>query len=147
MDKNEFVKYATKREKKSPSIKNFILAYVSGGLVCVIGQAFADLYKFWGLAEKNASTLASVTLVFLAGLFTGIGVFDKAAKQCGAGLLVPITGFSNAVTSPAIDAKSEGFIMGVGAEIFKIAGPVVVYGNLVAVIYGIIYYIFLCVTR
>lgn len=145
MDKKAFVKYAAKREKRSPSIKNCILAFVSGGLVCVTGQALADIYILWGLSEKNASTLSSVSLVFLAGLFTGIGIFDKAAKLCGAGLLVPITGFSNAVTSPAIDAKSEGYIMGVGAEMFKIAGPVVVYGNLTATVYGIIYYISLCI--
>ncbi|MDD4124994.1 MAG: SpoVA/SpoVAEb family sporulation membrane protein [Eubacteriales bacterium] len=145
MDKNAFVKYATGREKRSPSLKNSILAFISGGLVCLAGQGLADLYKMAGMAEKSSATLASVTLVFLAGLFTGIGCFDKAAKICGAGLLVPITGFSNAVTSPAIDAKSEGFIMGVGAEMFKIAGPVVVYGNLVAVVYGIIYYISLCI--
>ncbi len=145
MDKKAFAKYATDREKRTPMFKNCILAFISGGLICMAGQGFADLYKLAGMAEKSSSTLASVTLVFLAGLFTGIGCFDKAAKICGAGLLVPITGFSNAVTSPAIEAKSEGFIMGVGAEMFKIAGPVVVYGNLVAVIYGVIYYISLCI--
>jgi len=145
MDKKAFVEYATNREKRSPALKNCVLAFISGGLICMAGQGFADLYKLTGMADKSSSTLASVTLVFLAGLFTGIGCFDKGAKIFGAGFLVPITGFSNAVTSPAIDAKSEGFIMGVGAEIFKIAGPVVVYGNLVAVIYGIIYYISLCI--
>jgi stage V sporulation protein AC len=145
MDKQEFVKYATSREKKSPTVKNCIIAFISGGLVCMAGKGFADIYKIAGMTEKSSSVLASVTLVFLAGLFTGIGCFDKASKVCGAGLLVPITGFSNAVTSPAIEAKSEGFVMGVGAEMFKIAGPVIVYGNLFAVIYGVIYYIYSCI--
>ncbi|MFA6730678.1 MAG: SpoVA/SpoVAEb family sporulation membrane protein [Eubacteriales bacterium] len=144
MNKQEYVKYVEDREKKSPVIKNSILAFVSGGLVCVMGRGFADLYKSAGMGEKPSVVLASVTLVFLAGLFTGIGCFDKVSKFCGAGLLVPITGFSNAVGAPAIEARSEGFIMGVGAEIFKIAGPVILYGNLTAVAYGIIYYICKC---
>lgn len=145
MEKGEFIRYATSREKRTPTFKNCVFAFFTGGVVCMAGQGISDLYKLWGLAEKTSATLASVTLVFFAGLFTGIGIFDKAAKVCGAGLLVPITGFSNAVTSPAIEAKSEGFIMGVGAEMFKIAGPVVVYGNLVAILYGIFYYLTLCI--
>ncbi len=99
------------------------------------------LYNAFLSDEKVAATLASVTLVFLSGLFTGIGWFDKLAKYAGAGTLVPITGFANAVASPAIEAKSEGYIKGVAAQMFVIAGPVIVYGSAASVIYGIIYYI------
>lgn len=141
MNKAYYVRYVEKREKKTPCVKNCLLAFICGGAVCCLGKAFSDLYALCGIDSKTAVTLSSVTLIFLAGLATGIGCFDKAAKVFGAGLLVPITGFSNAVSSPAIEAKSEGFIMGVGAEMFKIAGPVIVYGNLTAVIYGVIYYI------
>ena len=106
----------------------------------MIGKALGDLYVYIGISEDISKTLVSVTLIFFAGLCTGIGCFDKAARYLGAGLLVPITGFSNAVASKAIEARSEGMVMGVGAEMFKVAGPVIVYGNLVAVIYGVIYY-------
>lgn len=141
MNKNDYSKYVEKREKKSPTLKNCLFAFISGGIVCVIGKALHDLYYFFGMAEKTSSALSSVSLVFLAGLLTGAGIYPKIAKKSGAGLFVPITGFANSITSAAIEAKSEGFIMGVGAEMFSIAGPVIVYGNLSAVIYGVIYYI------
>ncbi len=140
MNKNEYVKYTDKRAAKSPCLLNCIKAFFVGGLICLIGQGLIALYEMLGIDHETASPLASVTLVFLAGLLTGIGVFDKIAKFAGAGTLVPITGFSNAVASPAIEAKSEGFVNGVGVKMFIIAGPVIVYGTLASVIYGIIYY-------
>lgn len=140
MTNKEYCKYVAGREKRSPCLRNSVFAFLSGGLICVIGKALGDLYVYIGISEDISKTLVSVTLIFFAGLCTGIGCFDKAARYLGAGLLVPITGFSNAVASEAIEARSEGMVMGVGAEMFKIAGPVIVYGNLVAVIYGVIYY-------
>ena len=141
MNKSEYVKFVERREKKSLSVKNCLFAFLGGGGVCVLGRALHDLYVTYGLAEKTASAMSSVTLIFLAGLLTGIGFYPKIAKHCGAGLFVPITGFSNSITSAAIEAKSEGFITGVGAEVFRLAGPVIVYGNLASCIYGVIYYI------
>lgn len=140
MNKNEYLAYTEKRAKKSNCVVNGIKAFLIGGLICAIGQGILELYLYLGVAEETAKTLESVTLIFLAGLFTGIGWFDKIAKHAGAGTLVPITGFSNAVTSPAIDAKSEGFVMGVASQMFVIAGPVIVYGTVVSIIYGIIYF-------
>ena len=99
-----------------------------------------NLYLWTGLSEKQSGTLASVTLIFLAGLLTGIGIFDRIAKFAGAGTLVPITGFANAVASPAIDAKSEGYVLGVAAKMFSIAGPVIVFGTASSVIYGVVYW-------
>ena len=144
MNKKEYSVYVTKREKRSPSVKNCVFAFVSGGALCVLGKALSDLYSALGAGEELVAALVPVTLVFAAGLFTGIGVYDKAARVCGAGMFVPITGFSNAVASSAIEARSEGMVTGAGAEIFRIAGPVIVYGNAAAVIYGIAYYIYLC---
>ncbi len=144
MNKSDYVKYVEKREKRSPSIKNCLFAFLSGGTVCVLGRALHDLYTALSLAEKTSSALSSVTLIFLSSLLTGIGIYPKIARHCGAGLFVPITGFSNSITSSAIEAKSEGFIMGVGAEMFRLAGPVIVYGNLSAVLYGVVYYIVKC---
>ncbi len=141
MTNKEYVKYVNNREKRTPCFRNCVFAFLCGGLVCVIGKAFGDLYESLGVSETVSKTLVSVTLIFLAGLATGIGCFDKGAKYAGAGLLVPITGFSNSVASEAIEARSEGLVMGVGAEMFKIAGPVIVYGNLVAAVYGVIYYV------
>ncbi|HBR31269.1 MAG: SpoVA/SpoVAEb family sporulation membrane protein [Eubacteriales bacterium] len=140
MNKKEYIEYAGNRAKKSNSVVNCIKAFIFGGFICCLGQGFRDLYVFLGEEELVASTLSSVTLIFLAGLFTGIGWFDKIAKHAGAGTLVPITGFSNAVTAPAIDAKSEGFITGVASQMFVIAGPVIVYGTVASIIYGIIYF-------
>lgn len=140
MNKQEYLAYTENRAKKSNCVINCIKAFLVGGLICAIGQGFLDLYIYLGVDKEAAKTLESVTLVFIAGLFTGIGWFDKIAKHAGAGTLVPITGFSNAVTSPAIDAKSEGFVMGVASQMFVIAGPVIVYGTVASIIYGIIYF-------
>ncbi|MEE0807954.1 MAG: SpoVA/SpoVAEb family sporulation membrane protein, partial [Acutalibacteraceae bacterium] len=116
-------------------------AYTVGGLICVIGQLFTEMYTFFDLPEKSVKTAVPVTLIFIASLLTGIGIFDKIAKHAGAGTIVPITGFSNAVTAPAIEFKSEGWILGLGAKMFTIAGPVIVYGTVASVIYGVIYWI------
>lgn len=143
MNRQEFIKFAEDRAKRSASLKNCTVAFLCGGAICAFGQILIFLYSNFVKDEKTASTLASVTLVFLSGLFTGIGWFDKLAKHAGAGTLVPITGFANAVASPAIEARSEGYIKGVAAQMFVIAGPVIVYGSASSAVYGIIYYIFM----
>ena len=141
MNEKEYTKYVEKRAKKSPILKNSIFAFLFGGLICTLGQGFFHLYTFLGINELDARTLVSITLIFIACLLTAFGVFDKIAKIAGAGTLVPITGFANAVCSQAIDTKSEGLIIGVGAKIFTIAGPVILYGTLTGSIYGVIYYV------
>ena len=141
VNKEKYVKYAEKRSGKSPLFKDCVKAFLFGGTICCIGQGLHDLYMFAGLAEKDAKTLVSVTLIFITAILTGIGVFDKIAKHAGAGTLVPITGFANSVVSPAIDNKAEGMILGLGAKIFIIAGPVILYGTLASVLCGVIYYI------
>ena len=141
MNKKEYVKYVEGRARKSPILKNTLRAYLVGGCICVFAQALTELYKYLGIKADTVSTLTPVTLIFIASLMTGLGVFDNVAKFAGAGTLLPITGFANAVTSPAIDSKSEGFVIGVGAKMFTVAGPVIVYGTSASVIYGIIYWI------
>ena len=131
-------------EKVSPNSslgKDMLSAFVVGGLICTLGQAFVNLYMYLKLPQEKASTLASVTLVFLAILLTGFQRFDNLAKVGKAGVLVPITGFANAMSSPAIEFKTEGFVLGVGANIFKIAGPVIAYGVTASAIYGVIYWL------
>jgi len=140
MDKATYKKYAEQSAKKSNVLVNVAKAFVVGGLICCLGEAFLALYKNLGVNIETAKSLESVTLIFIAALLTGLGFFDDIAKHAGAGTLVPITGFSNAVVAPAIDSKSEGFIMGVGAKMFVIAGPVIVYGTIASVLYGIVYY-------
>ncbi|MBO5375119.1 MAG: stage V sporulation protein AC [Clostridia bacterium] len=142
MNKEEYKEYVKRRAKRSSSFKNCVFAFLIGGFICVIGQALMELYTRLGATTQNASTLVSISLISVAALLTGLGLFDKIAKLAGAGTLVPITGFSNAVVSPAIDTRSEGYIFGVGAKIFTIAGPVILYGIFTGVIYGIIYYLF-----
>ena len=140
-DKKAYKKYADDRAKKTPTLKKCLLAFVGGGIICCIGQGLFEIYSMF-LIEDQSRLLSSVSLIFLAALLTGIGWFDNIAKIFGAGLLVPITGFANAVAAAAIDNKSEGFVTGLGAKMFIIAGSVVVYGVTVSVIYGIIYYIY-----
>ena len=143
MKNQEYIEYVEARAKKSPIVKDCLLAFLFGGLVCSVGQLFIDLYMYLGINEKDAFTYGSVTLILISVILTGIGVFDKISRFAGAGMLVPITGFANAVTSEAIDAKSEGYILGVGAKIFTIAGAVIVYGIFSGALYGLIYYIIL----
>lgn len=126
---------------KSPIWKDCLNAFWIGGLICAIGQLILNGYLALGLEKTEASTAMSMTLVAISALLTGLSLYDNIAKHAGAGTLVPITGFSNAVVSPAIEFKAEGFILGVGAKMFTIAGPVIVYGVSASVVYGIIYWI------
>ena len=137
---NEYKEYADKRAKKSPLLKDCIKAFLFGGTICALGEGLKAVYSSF-LPQKDAGTLVSVTLIFITALLTGLGIFDKIAKHAGAGTLVPITGFANAVSSCAVDAKGEGFVLGVGANMFKIAGPVIVYGISAGVVYGLIYWL------
>lgn len=140
--KKAYKKYVDKTSRRSPVVADSVKAFVIGGAICTIGEALIELYtKVCGLEDKDGATLASVTLIFFAVLLTGLGVFDKIAKHAGAGTLVPITGFANAVSSCAIDARAEGYIFGVGAKIFTIAGPVILYGIVAGTVYGAIYWI------
>ena len=140
LDKENYAAYVKARAARSPVMTNCRNAFLVGGLICAFGEVLSYAYRAWGLPERAAATGVSVTLIFLAALLTGIGVFDNIARVAGAGTLVPVTGFSNAVASPAIDTRSEGWIMGVGAKIFTVAGPVILYGTLSGVLYGVIYY-------
>lgn len=142
INKEEYKQYVKKTAPKSPIFKNCCLAFVFGGGICVLGQLLFDLYQNVTNYDKdNCYALVSITLIFLAALLTGIGVFDNIAKYAGAGTLVPVTGFANSVVSPAIDTKAEGFILGVGAKIFTVAGPVILYGILSGAVYGVILWI------
>ena len=142
IDKKAYAKYVKQHAKKSPILKNCTCAFLIGGLICAIGEGLYKLYfETLLLSERDSGTLVSVSLIFVSSVLTGIGVFDKIAKVAGAGTLVPITGFSNAVTSPAIDNKAEGYILGVGAKMFIIAGPVIVYGLFAGAVYGLVYWI------
>lgn len=143
--KEGYKKFTAAHAKRSPTAKNCVKAFVVGGLICTLGQGLRDLYMFLGANEESVGAYVSVTLVFLAVLLTGIGWFDLIAKFAGAGTLVPITGFANSVASPAIDSRSEGFVLGVGAKIFTVAGPVLLYGTLAGAIYGVIYRISLMI--
>lgn len=140
----EYKKRVAENEK-SPVMKDLILAFIIGGLICVLGQAITDFSKMLGADMETAGSVTSASLIFLSGLFTGLGLYEKLAKHAGAGTLVPITGFANAMVSPAIEFKNEGLIFGVGAKLFVIAGPVIVYGVSASVIGGIIYYLFLLI--
>lgn len=138
MSKKEYAEYVKNMEPRSPHLKNFIKAYVIGGAICVLGQCFMSMYMYFGLDKENASAATSVTLIGLSALFTGLGLYDKLAKHAGAGTLVPITGFANSIVSEALEFKSEGYILGMCANMFKLAGPVLVMGISASVIYGII---------
>ena len=139
-EKKELIK---KYSPGSTILKNSIFAFIFGGLICVIGELIKMLYLWLGIEEKTSAILVTVTLIFIAALLTGLGLFDKIARYAGAGTLVPVTGFSNAVVSEAMDAKSEGYVLGVGAKIYTVAGPVILFGILSGVVYGIIYYLYM----
>ena len=126
---------------KSPVIKDCIWAFLVGGLLCAAGQAIADLCQNAGLDQTSARAVGSISLIFLSVVLTGFQVFDDIAKHAGAGVTVPITGFANAVASPAIEFKSEGYVLGTGAKMFTIAGPVILYGTVASVIYGVVYWV------
>lgn len=138
MTNKEYGQYVNAKSKPSPLWKNLIWAFVVGGILCTAGQGLLNLFRWCGLSETAAANTVSVTFIFLAALFTGLGLFDKLAKHAGAGTLVPITGFANSIVSPALEFKSEGLVMGMSAKMFVIAGPVLVFGISASVIYGII---------
>ena len=134
--------YVRQKQKKSPLAKDMALAFLVGGLICVVGQALTQCYLSFGLGREEAGAWCSVTLIFLSVLTTGLGWYQRLAKYAGAGTLVPITGFANAVSSPAIEFKSEGMVLGLAAKLFVIAGPVIVYGTVASVLYGLVLVIF-----
>lgn len=141
MKKTEYAKYAEAKAKKSNIVFDTLKAFFFGGVICSLGQALTEFYTYLGVKTDNVKILVPSTLVFTASLLTGLGVFDNIAKLAGAGTLVPITGFANAVTSPALDSKNEGFVLGVGAKMFTVAGPVILFGISAGVIYGVVYWI------
>lgn len=141
MTNEEYNQYVSAKAKPSPILRDMLWAFCVGGAICAGGQALSALYQAWGASKEDAGTWVSITLVFLASLLTGLGVFDDIAKHAGAGTLVPITGFSNAMVSPALEFKNEGFVTGTGAKLFTVAGPVLAYGLTASVIYGIILWI------
>ena len=139
--KKEYPKYADAHAPKSDIARDTTRAFLVGGLICAVAQGLTTLWKSLGMVKEDAGLLTSVILVGVSALLTAIGVFDNIAKAAGAGTLVPITGFANSVVSAAIDAKSEGFILGLGAAIFTVAGPVLLYGTAAGTLYGVIYWI------
>ena len=137
--------YSTLTSEASPSsktFKNISLAFLSGGIICTIGQVLQNIYMNIGIEKKDASILVSVTLIALGAFLTAINVYDNIAKHAGAGTILPITGFANAMVSPAMEFKTEGHILGLGAKMFLISGPVIVFGVIASVIYGIVVYMF-----
>ena len=137
MNRSDFQKHAKRTARPSPVLKDCLAAFFVGGLICTVAEALNSLYSM-RLSEDDAAALTSTTLIFVAVMLTGIGVFDRIASFAGAGTLVPITGFANAVVSPAIDFKSEGFVTGTAAKMFIIAGPVLVFGIAASVVYGLL---------
>ena len=138
MTNTDYGKYVNGKSKPSPTGKNCLWAFCVGGIICTIGQGLMNMFKSWGLGPDEAGAAVSISLILLAAVLTGLGIFDNIAKHAGAGTLVPITGFANAVVSPALEFKSEGLVMGVAAKMFVIAGPVLVFGMSASVIYGLI---------
>ena len=141
MTEREYGKLVESLSPKSPVVRDCFNAFWIGGLICTLGQVLLTIYGNLGIDEKTAGTFSSMSLVVLSALLTGLSVYDDIAKVAGAGTLVPITGFANAVSAPAVEFKTEGFILGVGAKMFTIAGPVIVYGVSASVVYGLIYWI------
>lgn len=140
---DEYKKLGDSAVPPTKEFRNLLGAFLIGGAICTVGQGLLNLYKYLDFSTPAASTLCSVSLVFLSALLTGLGVYDDIAKFGGGGTLVPITGFANAVVSPAMEFKTEGWILGLGVKMFTIAGPVIVYGTAASVIYGVIYWIIL----
>lgn len=138
----DYKKYVDEISPKPKYLKNYIWAFIVGGIICMIGQGINDLYmKFTQLDKLSAANATSITLIFIGAFLTGLGVYDLLGKRAGAGSIIPITGFANSIVSPAMEYKREGYVMGVGANLFKIAGPVLVYGIGSSIICGFVYYI------
>ena len=142
MTEKQYGALVARMAPKSPMWRDCLNAFWIGGLICVVGQIFMNCYGAWGLEKQDAGTAASMTLVALSALLTGLSVYDDIAKHAGAGTLVPITGFANAIAAPAVEFKTEGFVLGVGAKMFTIAGPVIVYGLAASVVYWFIYWLY-----
>lgn len=142
MTEKQYGAMVARMAPKSPMWRDCLNAFWIGGLICVVGQIFMNCYGAWGLEKQDAGTAASMTLVALSALLTGLSLYDDIAKHAGAGTLVPITGFANAIAAPAVEFKTEGFVLGVGAKMFTIAGPVIVYGLAASVVYGFIYWLY-----
>ena len=142
MTEKQYGALVARMAPKSPMWRDCLNAFWIGGLICVVGQIFTNCYGTWGLEKQDAGTAASMTLVALSALLTGLSVYDDIAKHAGAGTLVPITGFANAIAAPAVEFKTEGFVLGVGAKMFTIAGPVIVYGLAASVVYGFIFWLY-----
>lgn len=137
----KYKQYADAHAPKSRVVRNSLMAFLFGGLICAVAEALTRLYVTFGMARDDAGLLTSVTLIFVAAVLTAAGVFDNIAKVAGAGTLVPITGFANSVVSAAVDSRDEGFVLGLGAKIFTVAGPVLLYGTLAGAVCGVIYWI------
>lgn len=141
-NKEEYKKYVDKKSPKPSYVKNYIMAFIVGGIICCIGQGIMDFYmNFMNLDKEMSSSVTSMTLIFIGSFLTGLGVYDLIGKRAGAGSIIPITGFANSIVSPAMEFKREGYVLGVGANLFKIAGPVLVYGISSSILCGFIYYI------
>ena len=143
MTPQAYQQYVQQRMKKSPIWKDVCLAFVIGGAICALGQYLLNLYQRLGLDQDGAGAATSITLIGAAALLTGLGWFDKLAKRAGAGTLVPITGFANAMVSPALEFKTEGLVTGTAAKLFTVAGPVLVFGISASVVYGVVYFLLL----
>lgn len=141
MTEREYEKLVGQMSPRSPMWRDCLNAFWIGGLICALGQAIMNGYLALGLNKENAGTSMSMTLVALSALLTGLSLYDDIAKHAGAGTLVPITGFANSIAAPAVEFQTEGFVLGVGAKMFTIAGPVIVYGLAASVVYGVIYWI------
>lgn len=142
INQHNYKAHADTRAPKSPIMRNLILSFCIGGAICTVGQVILNLWKYAGLTAKDAAAATSASMVLLGALFTGLGLYDKLAKYAGAGTLVPITGFSNAIVSAALEYKSEGYVLGMSAKMFTIAGPVLVFGISFSVVYGLILILF-----
>lgn len=142
MNKTQYGALVSRRAARSPVLSNFLAAYLVGGGICLFGEALRVLYGMLGLATEEAGLLVTVSLIFLSVVLTAVGVYDRIARVAGAGTLVPVTGFANAVASPALDLGAEGRVLGVGAGIFTVAGPVLLFGTLAGSLFGVLYCLF-----
>ena len=141
MSKQEYQKYVKERAQSSPLVKDCLLAFVTGGFICTIGQWLCNAYQGMGLEVKDARAVVSISLILISAALTAFGWYDNLAKHAGAGMLVPITGFANSMVSPAMEFKAEGFITGLGAKLFTVSGPVLVFGITASVVFGVILFL------
>lgn len=140
MSQQQYDQYVKQKSPNSNIVKDCLLTFLIGGAICVVGQLFSFLYQHFGFSVEQSATLVSVTMIFLGSLLTALNLYDDIAKYGGAGTIVPITGFANSIVSSAMEFKSEGYIMGMGAKMFTIAGPVIVFGTIASVVYGVIFF-------